>query len=260
MKRAVVLLALFVSCMATAIAQPAPATQNPLALAKQVALKQVPVTQSGKCIGVISHLGDNFMVKKVGIVVFQNEETDVPIGSWHIDDLVVAKIGGFLNKRAAVRNISYSKGAFASLDSPKLFRDYDAELGQIVRAVAAGARCTRYVVVTRGGSAYGTTNQTLAGLGIVSSGGLGLQGPINLYTLIELRVYNGETFALVTRKTASIGQPTLLAMIRGPHREVDRSFWPDSSDVAQNGKLRQAIRELVGQSMDLTLPEMQLTE
>jgi hypothetical protein len=87
-----------------------------------------------------------------------------------------------------------------------------------------------------------------------------LQGPINLSTLIELRVYNGETFALGTRKTASIGQPTLLALIRGPHREVDRSFWPDSSDVAQNAKLQQAIRELVGQSMDLTLPEMQLTE
>jgi hypothetical protein len=68
-----------------------------------------------------------------------------------------------------------------------------------------------------------------------------------------------KTFALLTRKFASLGQPNFLATIQGPHREVDKSFRPDSLDVAQNAKLRDAIRELVGQTMDATLPELKLT-
>jgi hypothetical protein len=62
-------------------------------------------------------------------------------------------------------------------------------------------------------------------------------------------------------KVASIAQPNFLVMIRGPHREVDESFWPASPDVAaQNVKLRDAVRGLVAQSLDATLPDLKLTE
>jgi len=36
----------------------------------------------------------------------------VPVESWRIDDLVIAKIGGSLGKRAAVRRITYQKEVF----------------------------------------------------------------------------------------------------------------------------------------------------
>jgi hypothetical protein len=50
-------------------------------------------------------------------------------------------------------------------------------------------------------------------------------------------------------------------MIRGPHREVDESFWPVSPNAAaQSVKLREAIRELVSQGMEATLTELPLTE
>lgn len=261
MRRIVVALLLFVNGAAAATAQPAPGEQNlpKPAPAKQAVPKQAPATRDGKCVGVVSHIGEKFTVKKVGIVVFQNEENEVPIESWRIDDLVVAKIGGFLNKQAAVRRIAYPKGAFASLETPKLFRNYDADLGEIVRTVAAGTRCTRYVVVTPGVSGYGNTNQNLGGLGIVAGGWS--FGNVNLHALITLRVYDGETFAPLTRKAASDGKSTFFAMIGGPHREVDKSFWPDPFGVApQNAKLRDAIRELVGQSLETTLPELHLTE
>jgi hypothetical protein len=49
--------------------------------------------------------------------------------------------------------------------------------------------------------------------------------------------------------------------IHGPHREVDKSFWPDPANVAQqHAKLREATRDLVGQSLDKTLPELLATE
>jgi hypothetical protein len=258
MRRTIIALLLLLNGVGAAPTQPAPAKQN---LPKQAAAKQAPA-QGGNCVGVVSRLGEKFTVKKVGYIVLRNEENEVAVESWHIDDLVAAKISGLLGKRTAVRHIPYKKDAFASLDTPKLFRDREAELREIVRTITAGTRCARYVVVTRGGSSYGATNQSLGGLGIVAGKKPYFTGDLyNLYTLIAVRVYDGETFSLLTRKAASIGQPTFLAMIRGPHREVDESFWPVSPDVAaQNVKLRDAIRELVAQSLDATLPELKLTE
>jgi hypothetical protein len=263
MSRTIIALLLFLNGVAAALSQPAPAKQNPpkQAAAKQAVAKQGPA-QDGNCVGVVSQLGEKFTVRKIGYTVLGNEENEVPVESWHIDDLIVAKISGFLNKRATVRRILYPKGAFASLDTPKLFRNYDADLGELLRTVTAGTRCARYVVVTPSVAYYGTSNQTLGGLGIVFSKAPFFTGDLyNLYLFAWLRVYDGETFTVLTRKFASLGQPKPFATIGGPHREVDKSFWPESPDsAAQNAKLRDAIRELVGQTMDATLPELKLTE
>jgi hypothetical protein len=263
MRRTIIALLLLLNSAVVAATQPAPAKPSlpkPTA-AKQASAKQAPA-QNGDCVGVMSQVGDKFTVKKVGYTVFENEENKVPVESWHIDDLVAAKISLLLGKQTAVLRIPYKKDVFASLDTPKLFRDREAEFGEIVRTITAGTRCARYVVVTGGGSSYGTSNQSLVGLGIVAGKKPFFTGVLyNLYTLIVVRVYDGETFTQLTHKAASIGQPTFLAMIHGPHREVDESFWPVSPDVAaQNVKLRDAIRELVAQSLDATLPELKLTE
>jgi hypothetical protein len=249
MRRTVIALLLLLNYTGDAVTQPAPAKPN------------LPrPTQTGNCVGVMSLLGDKFTVEKVGYLLY--EEKQVSVESWHIDDLVVAKISGPLGKRAAVRRVPYRKDAFASLHTRELFRDREAEFREILRALTTGIRCARYVVATRGGSFYGGSTLWLGGLGIVAGKKPYFTGDVyNLYTLIALRVYDGESFSLLTRKVASIGQPTLLAMIHGPHREVDESFWPDSPEaIAQNVKLRDAIRELVAQSIDATLPELQLTE
>src|SRR5580700_1348258 len=74
------------------------------------------VADSGKCIGVVSAIGDTFSVQKIGITVFGNELNTVPIDSWQIDNIVIAKISAFLNKAWTVKRISYPKGAFSSLD------------------------------------------------------------------------------------------------------------------------------------------------
>jgi hypothetical protein len=261
MRRTVTAL-LLLSGVASAVAQPAPAKQNqPKTAAVRPAAAKQPSPQDSNCFGVVSRLGEKFTVRKIGYTVFGNEENEVPIESWRIDDLIVAKISGLLNKRAVARRISYPKDAFASLDAPKLFRMPEADLGEILRTITAGTRCARYIVVTPITVNYGTTNQTLSGLGIVSSKAPFFTGDLyNLYMFAWLRVYDGETFTVLTRKMASLGQPNFLATIGGPHREVDRSFWPESLDVAQNAKLRDAIRELVGQTMDTTLPELKLIE
>jgi hypothetical protein len=120
MSRAIVAFLLLVNGVAAAIAQPAPTKQNAPkpTPAKQAAPKALATpADDRKCIGVVSQLGETFTVKKVGVVVFQNEESKVPIESWRIDDLVVAKIGGFLGKRAAVRRVARFSTAVSQLRS-----------------------------------------------------------------------------------------------------------------------------------------------
>ncbi len=253
MRRIAIALVLLLSGAVASFAQPAPAKPKPAA--------SKPASPSDRCdVGIISHLGEKFHVRQIGYTVFGNESNEVSVESWRIDDLVVARITSALGNRATVRRIAYRGEAFASLETPKLFRSIDAEVGEGVRTLAGGTKCARYVVVTDGISGYGTTNQSLDGLGIVAGKKPYFTGDLyNLHALILLRVYDGGTFALLQRKFATTGESTFMAMIGGPHREVDQSFWPAPPDTAvRNAKLRDAIRELVGKSLDATLPELSL--
>jgi hypothetical protein len=266
MRRIIIAVLLSLNGVAGALAQPAPAKQNlPQRAApkpvvpKQAVPKQVPATQNGKCLGVVSQLGENFTVKKIGLTVFGNEQNEVAVGPWRIDDLVVAKISAALGKQAAVQRIPYQKAAFASLDTPKLFRNYEAEFAEAVRAVAAGTRCARYVVVARTQATVGNTNQSIEGIRILYRG-VDLLNTVHVHAFFSLRLYDGETFTLLKQKAAP-SEFNLFADIRGPHRQVDKSFWPSSPDRAvQDAKLREVVRELVDQGMEGILAELQLTE
>jgi hypothetical protein len=271
MLRACVAFLLLMNAFGVAAAQTAPAGQSE---PKSAAPKQAPAKKpaakpaapkqaaapaaAGKCVGVVSRLGDTLNVKKIGIIVFQNEDKETPIESWRVDDLIVARVGSFLGGRATARRITYPKGAFASLDEIKLFRNYNADLGAILRTLVGGTRCVRYVVVSPMTVQWVNTNQNLKGLGILDWAAIVDQYWIHV--LATLVVYDGETFAVLDSKAATIGQSIFFADVRGPHRKVDESYWPGSGDAAQHAKLRDGIRDLVAQSIDKTLPELKLME
>jgi hypothetical protein len=120
--------------------KPAPKAKTSAALPK--------ATDSGPCrIGVISAIGDEFVVQRIGLTVFGNEYTEVPIEGWGIDDLVVTRVRAAL-PNTAVKRIAYPKGAFAPYDHPAhaLFHN-SPDLTTIVRQIANNAGCERYVVV-----------------------------------------------------------------------------------------------------------------
>lgn len=260
MRRTVIALLLLLSGAAAATAQPVPAKQSQPST-KQAGAKQARA-QNGKCaVGVVSQLGEKFTVRKIGYTVFGNEENEVPIESWHIDDLVLAKISGLLGKRGVVRRIPYHKEAFASLETLKLFRDTEAEVGEGVRTLTAGTPCVRYLLVTRAYSNVGNTNQTIGGLGILHTGIGEMFVKVNAYALFSLRLYDGETFALLKRAHAPSGDSIFTRWIGGPHRQLDEASWPGSPDkAAQDAKLREPIRERVSQGMDATLAELPLRQ
>jgi len=213
-------------------------------------------TQPGKSVGVITDLGDVFTLRKVGIMVFGNEEKEIRIDGWGINDLVVQQVGNALGKRFSIRRVAYPKGTFDALDHPKfpLLPMYDQNLKRIVRELASHQKADFYVVVRKASSQVVNTNQRVSGLGILERGG------VILYALSEIRVYDGHTFAELKNGVASMGQSTFMETImgaipvHGPYRRVDRTWWPEPSQAAQSAKLRDATRELVQKSLAATLP------
>jgi hypothetical protein len=245
------LLLLLLSGAASALAQPGPTKQSD---PKTAAAKRAP-QQDGNCVGVVSNLGEKLTVRRIVYGLIGSELNEVPVDSWHIDDLAVAKISAALGKRTAVRRMPYHKEAFVSRGT--LFRDAEAEIREGVRTLAAGTRCARYLFVTR--TYY--HDLRIGGIGILRTGIGEPFTKVNAYALFSLRLYDGETFTLLKRASAPSEESILWQPIRGPHRRVDESFWPESPrNAAQDARLREAIRELVSQGMDATLAELPLTE
>jgi hypothetical protein len=241
MRRTVIAL-LLMSGTVAAVAQPA--KQNPSA--------QAP--PKGHCdVGVVSRLREEFKVREAGF-----PEKTVTVGSWHLDDLVVDKVRGALGKRAEVQRIPYRKEAFAWFEpqygrhEPPLFRllrfrGYASEFRDAIRTLAPGARCARYVLVTKAQDYDGVPMDI----------GIG-KGPLGLVLSASMRVwvFDGETFKVLSNLMDDHESRTSYVGISGSHPKLDETFWPGPpNSAAQNAKLREATRELIAKCLDRTLPK-----
>lgn len=215
-----------------------------------------------KTVGVISAIGHKFALQKIGVTVFGNELNEVPIDAWGIDDAIVNKISALLSTRFAVKRISYQKGAFAPYESPSAFTDSNAVLQDIVRNVAASQKHDLYIVVTRAGVPFGSSNQAVSGLGMVEAGGLINADNIHLHAITTVHVYDGRTFERLgwQRTEFQIGASLVGRVINGPYRTLDRTWWPANPQAVHNDKLKSATRALVEQSLATTIPEVMGTK
>ena len=196
-----------------------------------------------KSVCVISAIGDTYSVQKVGITVFGNALDKVPIDAWGIDDFVAGKIGSH-GARFDARRLDYAKGAFAPLETVKSvfssdYKDRREEICDIARGIVASQSCDLCVVVTKTASMLGNTNQSLYGIGILDTGSLVFTN-VSLFALWEVRVYDGKTFAVLAHQRARSGEVPFMTGIHGPHRKVDKSWWPTPGQIAHNAKLKQA--------------------
>jgi hypothetical protein len=239
----------------TLIACGTAAAQQPV---KPKAPATAPATKpadNGKCIGVLSAIGDSINLQKIGITVFGNELEKVPVDSWQIDNLVVGKISAYLSKSWSVRPISYPKGAFATLEQDHgLFHNRDAELTEIIRRVTSSTKCDHYVVVLKGSSGYGTSNQSLYGLGVLEVG-----APIMitdmLFALYVIKVYDGQTFAVLGQQRATLDE-NHFSSIHGPFRQLYTNFTFPQPGTAPGPAVRDGLRSLVEKSLDATMPQI----
>jgi hypothetical protein len=241
------------------ITQPAPAAAKPAvkksAPKGKAAAKQPAPAESGPCqIGVISAIGDTFAVQKVGLTVFGNELTEVPIDVWGLNDLVLARVRA-ATSGAIVRKIAYPKGAFEPYYRPptRLFRNDDEELTAVVRQITASSNCTRYFVFTTYAAQLQGTNQSLPGIGVLHHG----SGPFSntsLFANFVVRVFDGQSFAIAKRPSADLG--SILARSFGrlgqdPLTKLEAEDFPASpADVVASSILRDHTRALLTARLD----------
>jgi len=212
-----------------------------------------------KTVGVISAVGHKFALQKMGITVFGNELNEVPIDSWGIDNAVASRISALLSKRFTVKRIGVPQGAFASYESPGgAFRDSDADLQGIVRKLAAPQNCDLVIVVIRAGIPFGSSNQTVVGLGMIEAGGALNPDNVHLYAVMTILVYDGRTFERLHwhRVGLEIGASLVGKVINAPYRTLDRTWWPATPQAVHSEKLKAATRALVEQGLATGLPEV----
>jgi hypothetical protein len=241
-----------------------PAAKKPASLKPDAGAPAAAAAQRGRCIGVIPHIGDRLVVQTIGVMAFGNDLKEVPIESWGLDDLVVARVRAAAGASVAARRIAYPASAFEPFDHPpsRLFRNAEKDLKSVVQAIASTGGCERYVVVVKDTNADRMTNQTFTGIGIFSRAG----GDIHLFALTALFVFDGHTFEVLKKGVGSpveekLGSnPTLYELtrtnpMRGPNLALKEDFsWPPAPDAVMG--LRDATRALLAESLDKTLPEL----
>jgi hypothetical protein len=235
-----------------------PAIKKQAQKTKTIAKPSVPADNEPCQIGVIPAIGDQFVVQKVGLTIFGNEYTEVPIDAWSLDDLVVARVRAAVAPGTGIRRIAYAKEAFAPYDdpAPALFRNSRDDLTAIVRQITASASCQRYVVVTKFTGQIDGTNQTHRGIGVLNRG-TSLLSHTSLFADVQVTVFDGQTFAIRKKpfNLESVLAGTFSRMIQDPLTKLDNAAFPESAtNAAASATLRDSTRALLTATLDKTLP------
>lgn len=197
-----------------------------------------------RTVGVISAVGHKFALQKMGITVFGNELNEVPINAWGIDDAVAGKVSALLSKRFAVSRISYSSG------------DLEAGIQDVIRKIAASHKHDLYVVVIRSTAPFGTSNQTVTGLGMIEAGGIINPDNVTLFAVTTVLVYDGRTFEQLGWQRTGVDGISIGKTINAPTRTLDRTWWPATPQTVHNEKLKSATRSLVVEGLGTTIPQI----
>ena len=218
-----------------------------LALPDPVAAKYEGIRR----IGVISAIGDAFTVQKIGLTVFGNERNQFAIEPWKIDEYMVGRVRAALGGRFDVRAVNVPKAAILESGGSA------SKIAEAIRQ-ASPQGLDAYVVVTKWASAYGTTNQSIGGLGIVDGSGGFVGTSITVFTLYAVTVIDGHQFTSLG--AAVPPSPGFLVTVHGPSRSVDKDWLPAALDANANPKLKGAVMELLAQSLPATLQKLELTK
>ncbi len=214
-------------------------------------------TAGSKTIGLVSVIGETFTVKKIGIMVFGNEEESFPIAGWKVDDRVASLVSRIMNKNFKVKRIQLPAGAYAAFKNGDfLFKSYDDEFARFIAKYTAGQGCEYYLVVSPSGAQVGGTNQLIGGLGVLRWSNV-YTTPEHVHALSRLTVYDAQMKQLRS-ETGTLGQDTFLVPVKGPHVELkDKEMLPPDAKAAVADPRAQKIAwELLEQSLAKTLPKL----
>jgi len=207
-------------------------------------------------VGIVSAIGDELHLRKIGLTVFENGAQEMTIDSWHLDELMIAKVRADLSGRFDVRPVTYQRAPFAALVAEKQIFSQDRR-SALVHAGVSPQGLDAYLVITKTRGPYGQTKQSLLGLGLVEGGTALFGTQVYAYANYELGMVDGRTWA-VSEEAKAFLPPRSLSEIGGVSRKVDKSLWPASPDAAANQRLKAAFADLIDKSLPCALQRMRL--
>jgi hypothetical protein len=236
-----------------------PVAKRPASKTKAM-VKPAALADSGPCqIGVIPAIGDKFVLKHIGLMVFGNELTEASVESWGLDDLAVTRVRAAASN-LSVRRIAYARDAFDSYYHPSQepFGDRRNDLVNVVRQIAARVNCDRYVVITRYAGQVAGTNQSASGMGVLTNAGSSTFKTASLFAFVGITVFDGKTFAkhdpygsVGARLTAGFSNMLKDDAFRGL-RDFEVPATPEA--VVGDGQLRDGARAMLSDKLDQFLP------
>jgi hypothetical protein len=219
-----------------------------LAFGQSIAPKNETRKDVGKCVGVVSAIGDTLAVSKFGF--FGNEESKLPIDAWRIDDLVFSEISTALGTHSNLKRVSVPKGAFAVLEEyHNPFYNSTDDVRAILGRITATTKCDQYIVVMKTTIKFKNT-QHLDGLGILSQG-----DQYSAWAEFTMNIYDGQNFSLLAKHPAVTGQKNFLGVDMKPYRKVDETWWP-TAGATLSPAARDGFRGLVMESLEATVPKL----
>jgi len=209
-----------------------------------------------KTVGIVSGVGDQFILAKAGLTGLGNSSRGVPIASWGLDELIVQQVGKALSMRFQVQPVTYPRAAFAMIgDSPitavNLVREDPFK--KLVRTELSPQGLDAYIVITKAKANFGGGNRKVEGVGLITYSTV-LESFSLLHALYEIRVIDGKTFDIIEKLAAGPSDDASSVRLAGPSLVLDGNF--DAPDET----LRRAIVDLLSRSLPGTLSDLHLAD
>jgi hypothetical protein len=234
----------------------APRAGRPAALQNAARQQPAGAQTAQKTVGLISIVGDSFMVKTVGVTVVGNEEENIPIPAWKVDDRVTAKVTQLLSRNFRVKRIPVPAGTYAKYEKTLAGADYRERMRKLASDFGAAQKCDYYLLVAPGGSPVGDTNQGIGGIGTLRT--TMLFNPVqHVFALTELFVFDPQ-FNRLRREDGNIGEDRFMVAIKGPNQELDEAqhLPEDPRTAVSDPRAKQIAMDLLDRSLAMTVPKL----
>jgi len=211
-----------------------------------------------KRVGILSAMGDRFATSAVGMTVFGNEfrEQSLDMG---VDKLFIDKVTPLLGKKFEVVDLTKYRDAFMA--APKywpgqkgLFSNDGQSISEIVHSLMGQEKLDAYILITPAYSSVRSTNQSIAGIGIVAPGSL-FGGANYFHAAYIISVIDGLSYEIVAdMKAVPLGQSSAISLMSNGPANVPTVTVPQA--YAQNpAQFKEQIKGVLAQILDQSLPE-----
>lgn len=221
-------------------------------------VRQTSLSQGGRrSVCVASAVGTTFSVVSLGFTALTTEQADVPVDSWQTDEHIRRRIHELISASFDVRHLEAQAKTFLPLEQTgALFRNIGSERVELVRKIVYGERCDYILVILRGQTSYGSSGQSLRGMGIVRSGDGLVIDDVYLYALGTAYFYENHSFKLLAERKLTAEKAGLFTSIGGPHRKVAAASWPVPSNAADTPQMKTAVHSLFDAALAEVIPDV----